>query len=70
MRWYELYSGTLEKEGFIINPYDKYVAKNVINSKQCTAVGYVNDNKVSHVDEEVVTEVIELMKTLWQINSD
>ena len=63
LRWYELYSETLEKEGFVINPYDRCVANKVINGKQCTIVWYVDDNKVSHVDPSVVTEVIDLMKS-------
>ena len=62
LRWYELFSETLVKEGWKINPYDKCVANKEINDKQCTIVWYVDDNKVSHDDPEVVTEVIELMK--------
>ena len=62
LRWYELYAQTLEKEGFVINPYDRCVANKSINGKQCTIVWYVDDNKVSHEDPNVVTEVIELMK--------
>ena len=62
LRWYELYSETLHKEGFEINPYDRCVANKVINGKQCTIVWYVDDNKVSHVDPVVVTKIIDLMK--------
>ena len=62
LRWYELYATTLEKEGFVINPYDRCVANKVINGEQCTIVWYVDDNKVSHKDPKVVDEVIELMK--------
>jgi hypothetical protein len=62
LRWYELYTETLHKEGFVINPYDRCVANKVINGKQCTIVWYVDDNKVSHVDPIVVTEVIDIMK--------
>ena len=62
LRWYVVYSETLMNEGFKINPYDKCVANKVINGKQCTIVWYVADNKVSHVDKNVVTEVIEMMK--------
>ena len=62
LRWYELYSETLSKEGFVINPYDKCVANKIVNGKQCTIIWYVDDNKISHDDPEVVTEVIELMK--------
>ena len=63
LRWYELYSETLEKEGFVINPYDKCVANKEIDGKQCTIVWYVDDNKVSHVDPLVVTDVINTMKS-------
>ena len=62
LRWYELYSETLEKEGFVINPYDRCVANKVINGKQFTVVWYVDDNKVLHENPQVVTDVIELMK--------
>ena len=62
LRWYELYSETLSKEGFVINPYDRCVANKTINGKQCTVVWYVDDNKILHEDPEVVTKVIELMK--------
>ena len=33
LRWYELYSETLQKEGFIINPYDRCVANKEINGR-------------------------------------
>ena len=57
--WYELYSSTLCKMGFKINKYDKCVANKVINGKQCTIVFYVDDNKISHVDPQVVSNIIE-----------
>ena len=60
--WYEMYSSTLEHMGFVINPYDKCVANKDINGKQCTIVWYVDDNKLSHVDEKVVTKIIEDIK--------
>ena len=50
------------KECFTINPYDKCVANKVIDGKQCAIVWYVDDNKISHEDPEVVTRVINLMK--------
>ena len=46
----------------MINPYDRCVANKVINDKQCTLVRYVDNNKISHEDPEVVTAVIDLMK--------
>ena len=56
--WYELYSLTLTKMGFKINPYDRCVANKIINGHQCTIVFYVNDNKISHRDPAVVTSVL------------
>ncbi len=44
--------------GFKINEYDKCVANKIINGSQCTICWYVDDNKVSHKDENVITDVI------------
>ena len=59
MLWYELYSSTLQDMGFELNPYDKCVANKIIDGKQCTIVFYVDDNKVSHADPTVVTQVLD-----------
>ena len=56
--WYQLYSETLKELGFEKNPYDQCVANKVIDGKQCTIVFYVDNNKISHVDEKVVTSII------------
>jgi hypothetical protein len=56
--WYELFSSTLQEMGFELNSYDPCVANKVINGKQCTICWYVDDNKISHVDANVVTDVI------------
>ena len=58
MLWYNLYTETLKRMGFILNPYDRCVANKFINGKQCTIVFHVDDNKLSHADEKVVTEII------------
>ena len=50
------------KVGFQINPCDKCVANKIINGKQCTIVWNVDDKNLSHVDSEVVAEVIDLVK--------
>jgi len=56
--WYTLYTEVLHKEGFEINPYDRYVANKVINGKQCTIGWYIDDNILSHVETSVVDSVI------------
>ena len=42
------------EKGFKLNPYDRYVKNKLVNSKQCTLVWYVDDNKVSHMEEKLV----------------
>jgi len=54
---------TLKGMGFTLNPYDKCVANKVINGRQCTVAWYVDDNKLSQVQPEVVIEVLEVIKT-------
>ena len=44
--------------GFEVNPYDKWVMKKTINGSQCTILLYVDDNKISHEDPEVVSQIL------------
>ena len=44
---------------FKLNKYDPCVANKIINGKQCTICWYVDDTKISHVDEKVVSSVIQ-----------
>ena len=48
--------------GFEPNPYDPCVVNKIINGKQCTILWHVDDLKISHVDPEVVTEVIDMIE--------
>jgi hypothetical protein len=57
--WYELFSGHLKEMGFKINPYDSCIANKIIDKKQCTIAWYVDDMKISHVNQDVVTQVIQ-----------
>ena len=45
--------------GFKLNPYDLCVTNSQIKRKQCTVAWYVDNNKISHVDDTVVTNIIE-----------
>ena len=44
--------------GFELNDYDKCVANKIIEGKQCTVVWYVDDNKISHMNSQVVDQCI------------
>ncbi|KAI2505429.1 Reverse transcriptase (RNA-dependent DNA polymerase) [Fragilaria crotonensis] len=61
--WYQMFHSYLEEIGFELNPYDPCVANKIINGKQCTIAWYVDDMKISHVDPNVVTEVIEQIES-------
>jgi Reverse transcriptase (RNA-dependent DNA polymerase) len=44
--------------GFEDNPYDSCVMNKMVNNKQCTIGWYVDDLKISHVEEAVVEEIV------------
>jgi hypothetical protein len=56
--WYELFSGTLKEMGFELNPYNLCIANKMIEGNLCNIAWYADDNKISHVKESVVTDVI------------
>jgi Reverse transcriptase (RNA-dependent DNA polymerase) len=58
--WKDL-SGALAKWGFELNEYDRCVANKTINGKQCTILWHVDDLKISHVDEAVVSKILEIL---------
>jgi len=60
--WYNLFTNTLQKMGFELNPYDPCIASKMVNDKQCTIAWYVDDNKISHVNPTVVTQIIEAIE--------
>ena len=62
--WYELFTGTLVDMGFKLNPYDPCVANSQVKGKQCTVAWYIDD-KISHVDNTVVTDVIEKIEAKY-----
>ena len=47
---------------YVINPYDRCVANKMINGNQCTIVWYINEKNLSHVDPNIVTEILEEIK--------
>ena len=57
--WYDLYSENLKSQGLLINEYYRCISNSTIKDNHCTIACYVDDNKVSHVNEEVNTNEIE-----------
>lgn len=56
--WQKL-SNKLVSWGFQINPYDWCVVNKTIAGKQCTILWHVDDLKISHVEANVMTKIIE-----------
>jgi hypothetical protein len=52
----------MDKHGFERNLFDYCVVNKVLNGSQCTIVWYVDDLKISHLNENVVSEMMVLMK--------
>jgi hypothetical protein len=44
--WYDLFSNALIEMGFVLSPYDPYVANCDIDGKQCIIAWYVDDTKI------------------------
>jgi hypothetical protein len=59
--FWKLLSSKLVSWGFIINPYDWCVANKMIDGKQCTIMWHVDDLKISHVDPDVNSSIIQLI---------
>jgi Reverse transcriptase (RNA-dependent DNA polymerase)/Zinc knuckle len=55
--------------GFEINPYDRCVANKNIDGKQCTIIWYVDDLKISHVNADVVTNIINDLQTVFGVEA-
>ena len=53
----------LEAYGFIINPYEPCVANKTIGGKQLTVCWYVEDLKISCVDTNEVTKMIQWLES-------
>ena len=60
--FWERLSGVLVSWGFVINPYDSCVANKWIDGAQCTITWHIDDLKISHVKEDVLTKIIEDLK--------
>ena len=59
--FWKLLSTTLTEWGFKINDYDQCVANKTNNDKQCTIIWHVDDLKISHVDKNVVEDILKLL---------
>jgi hypothetical protein len=63
--FWEHLSSKLVSWGFEVNPYDRSVAYKMVEGSQCTVIWHVDDLKISHVNKDVVTNVIHLLQTKY-----
>jgi hypothetical protein len=56
--WYKVFTGTLADMGFELNPYKPCMANCMIEGSQCTISWYVDENKISRVNPDIVTMII------------
>ena len=61
--FYEKLVGDLEAYGFNINPYDPCVANKMIRRKQLTVCWHVEDLKISCVNANKVTKMIQWLES-------
>mmetsp|Transcript_17391 Transcript_17391/g.36461 ORF Transcript_17391/g.36461 Transcript_17391/m.36461 type:complete len:230 (+) Transcript_17391:3553-4242(+) len=58
----------LEGQGFCLNLYDPCVANKVVNGSQMTLTFHVDDIKISHLDPEEVSNLIDWFKCIYGKN--
>ena len=63
--FWENLSETLQEWGFNITPYDWCVTNKMINGTQCTMGWHVDDLKISHVESEVVDDILNKLDEMY-----
>lgn len=56
--WYHIFTGTLKEMGFVLNPYNPCIAICMFKGIHCTIEWYVDNNKILHVNPNIVTMII------------
>ena len=63
--FYEKLVSELKLKGLIIFPYNPCTTNMMVNGKQTTITWHFNGIKISHVDSEETTKIIEWMKGIY-----
>ena len=64
--WLNLTGFLLEDLGFEVNPNDWVVSNKMIDGNQCTIVWHVDDLKISHVNPDVVTDILNKLEDKYR----
>jgi hypothetical protein len=60
--WRRLFTSTLHKMGFALNPCNQCVANKMIDGKQCATCWFVDDLKTSHMKPQVTKDIISVIE--------
>ena len=66
MFYYQWFVANIKLIEFELNPYDPCIANKTINRKQLTLLWNVDDIKISHVDEQVVSDFNKWLKKTYK----
>ena len=55
----------MSNDGFKLNPYDPYIANKMVNGKQMTVCWYLDDLKMFHAKEDVLTAFINCLEGIY-----
>ena len=64
--YYRKFCKTLTRNGFEMNPYDQCVFNRMVNGNQQTVCFHVDDGKISHIDPDVNTEFLEVLRKEYE----
>ena len=65
--WYEIYVSVLKYMGFQLDHYGMCVVNKEINGKQCNIAWYVDNNKVSHLEQDVIDDIINKLEERFPV---
>ena len=65
--WYTMLSEFFVDQGFTINPYEPCIANKTIDGTQFTICWFVDDLKLSHVNEKVVDKMIKTIEAQFGV---
>ena len=53
-------------QGFVLNPYNNCVANKMIDGTQCTILWHVDDLKLSHVEQQVLEDLVNTLNERYR----
>ena len=64
--YYQWFIADIKSIQFELNPYDPCIANKIVNKKQLILLWHMDDIKILHMDEQVVSNIIEWLKKTYE----